>query len=68
MPPLATQIWAPLIQLLLLPKQFYKLQTFSLYKCVVLQLQQCLAKLFFKGYFLNGICIAKNVSLVKKLT
>jgi len=41
-PPLAAQVWvpmkkwAPLIRLALLPKQFYKFQTFSLCKFVVL--------------------------------
>jgi len=51
--------WAPLIRLPLLPKQFFKLETFHLF----LLLQQCLAKLCTRA-FLNGTCIVKIVSLV----
>jgi len=56
--------WAPLIRLPLLPKQLYKLETFiSSYKFVFLLMQHCLEKLCARD-FLNGICIAKIVSLV----
>jgi len=69
MPSLAAQMWspfsnwAPLIQLPLLSKQVYELETVSLYKFAFLLLQQCLAK-FCSRAFLNDDCIAKIDILV----